>query len=41
MDELLQKAREEGYETIEEFVRANLPYLPEWKQKLFLSLAKR
>ena len=32
---LLQKAKQSGFESIEDFVRANLHYLPKWKQELF------
>lgn len=34
-EDLLRKAHEAGFESIEDFVRANLHYLPGWKQKLF------
>ena len=40
MDEkfLLNKAKEEGFATIEDYVKANLHYLPKEKQELFCIL---
>ena len=32
---LLQKAKEDGFESIEDYVRGNLHYLPKWKQDIF------
>ena len=32
---LLREAQELGFESIEEFVEANLHRLPKWKQELF------
>ena len=40
MDEknLLKKIQDAGFENLEEFVKANLHYLPEEKQSLFYTL---
>ena len=32
---LLKKAKEAGFDSIDEFVRANLKHLPQWKQEVF------
>ncbi len=37
-DKLLKKAKNEGFENIDDFVRANLHYLPNDKQRLFYSI---
>ncbi len=37
-DKLLQKVKEVGFETIDDFVRANVHYLSTEKQKLFSSI---
>lgn len=36
---LVEKVNEAGFENIEEFVKANLGYLPENKQRLFYSVS--
>lgn len=38
---LLKTAKESGYESIEDFVKNNLDYLPEEKKKLFTSLYEK
>ncbi|MDX9703281.1 MAG: hypothetical protein RBU23_09575 [Candidatus Auribacterota bacterium] len=35
---LIDKIKEEGFENIADFIKANLHYLPENKQKLFISI---
>lgn len=37
-DSLLQKVKEAGFETIDDFVKANVHYLSKEKQKLFCSI---
>ena len=37
-DNLLQKVKEAGFETIDDFVKANVHYLSKEKQKLFCSI---
>jgi|APSaa5957512622_1039677.scaffolds.fasta_scaffold148262_2 hypothetical protein len=38
-DNLIKKVKEAGFETIDDFVKANLHYLSEEKQRLFRSVA--
>ena len=40
MDDLLEKVRKCGFERLEDFVEANLHYLPAEKQKLFQYLTR-
>ncbi len=40
INHLLRKAKQAGFESIEDFVKANLNYLPKWKQELFCFLEK-
>lgn len=37
-DYLIDKIKKEGFENIADFIKANLHYLPENKQKLFISI---
>ncbi len=37
-EKLLKKAKNEGFESIVDFVKANLHYLPNEKQRLFYSI---
>jgi hypothetical protein len=37
-DNLLEKVKEAGFEKLDDFVKANLHYLPNEKQKLFYSV---
>jgi len=37
-ENLLEKVKEAGFENMDDFVRANLNYLPERKQRLFSSI---
>lgn len=37
-DELLRKAKEKGFASIDDFAKANLHHLPEEKQKLLCSI---
>ena len=36
---LLERVREAGFENLEGFIEVNLKYLPEYKQRLFYSVA--
>jgi len=37
-DNLLEKVKEAGFKSLDDFVKANLHYLPDEKQKLFYSV---
>ena len=37
-DNLLKKVKEAGFKSLDDFVKANLHYLPDEKQKLFYSV---
>jgi hypothetical protein len=37
-DNLLRKVKEAGFKNLDDFVKANLHYLPEEKRKLFYSV---
>ncbi len=39
-DSLLQKVKEAGFETIDDFVKANIDYLPKRKKNLFNTIVE-